>query len=545
MRFLVAIILWGVVVQCAAQDLNKADLLFDNYEFKLASELYAPSYANNKLNTERTEKLAYCYLRIGENSKGITLIDSIITTQNKEYEFYLWKASFERELGRYDESIESITKYKNLGGPDDISLFVESCELLRDGFMPLEGEVVNHEWNDRFASKHVSTHLGDLFLLEQGLDSAGNNLGIASQSAVFSQAFLMRPYFQDGDQLKEWRLLPEGDFENHTIRSISIVESTNKVYFISNNPLKTTKVDLKLILYEAKLNGLTSELSEISPLSFYGDSIVPLQVTLNLAGNAMIFSAMYNDRSDLFVSYLSDGKWGGAEPIGSINTNMDDLYPVLIGDSILSFSSNGRPGFGALDIFMCEIQHTNPIKLGSIQHLPAPINSTKDDFQLQFVSTDSLRFVSNRLTGNGDDDIWTFIYPPKPIKEEPKINFEELISEWHLKRIYFDFDLSVSEDDIDFVEPLVDLLNKGADLKIKLVGHTDSRGTDKYNYELGLKRAVWVKEQLENKGIGSSRISFESVGADELVNHCTREIFWCSEKQHQDNRFVQLFLSLE
>ena len=50
---------------------------------------------------------------------------------------------------------------------------------------------------------------------------------------------------------------------------------------------------------------------------------------------------------------------------------------------------------------------------------------------------------------------------------------------------------------------------------IKLVGHTDPRGTPNYNEKLGLERAERVKNYLVTHGVDAGRVQVGSVGEDE------------------------------
>lgn len=53
---------------------------------------------------------------------------------------------------------------------------------------------------------------------------------------------------------------------------------------------------------------------------------------------------------------------------------------------------------------------------------------------------------------------------------------------------------------------------------IKLIGHTDPRGTAAYNERLGLERAEKVKKFLVTNGIDPARIVTASMGADDAAN---------------------------
>jgi peptidoglycan-associated lipoprotein len=50
---------------------------------------------------------------------------------------------------------------------------------------------------------------------------------------------------------------------------------------------------------------------------------------------------------------------------------------------------------------------------------------------------------------------------------------------------------------------------------IKLIGHTDPRGTPNYNEKLGLERAKRVQQYLVTHGVEVGRVQVESAGEDE------------------------------
>jgi outer membrane protein OmpA-like peptidoglycan-associated protein len=51
-----------------------------------------------------------------------------------------------------------------------------------------------------------------------------------------------------------------------------------------------------------------------------------------------------------------------------------------------------------------------------------------------------------------------------------------------------------------------------------LIGHTDSLGTDAYNERLGFRRASFVAQQLEARGVPHRIIRIESKGRTQPVN---------------------------
>jgi len=106
---------------------------------------------------------------------------------------------------------------------------------------------------------------------------------------------------------------------------------------------------------------------------------------------------------------LFDGEIGTPERLdNTINTPYNEMFPYLVGDTILLFSSDGHIGMGGLDIYYSKIVNNlfeRPINLG------APINSHGDDFSI--ILNPDLRggyFCSNRNNVEQSDDIFAFFH---------------------------------------------------------------------------------------------------------------------------------------
>jgi outer membrane protein OmpA-like peptidoglycan-associated protein len=72
-------------------------------------------------------------------------------------------------------------------------------------------------------------------------------------------------------------------------------------------------------------------------------------------------------------------------------------------------------------------------------------------------------------------------------------------------------------------------------IKIEVMSHTDSRGTDDYNMKLSQKRAEAAVKYLIKKGIDKTRMTAQGYGESKLTNQCTDGVA-CSEAEHQANR---------
>ena len=82
---------------------------------------------------------------------------------------------------------------------------------------------------------------------------------------------------------------------------------------------------------------------------------------------------------------------------------------------------------------------------------------------------------------------------------------------------FFEFDSNDPKKDQPTMQMLANCMIDGP-LKgktIKLIGHTDPRGTEAYNDKLGLERAGRVKQYLVTHGVNDNRVQVDSVGEDD------------------------------
>ena len=97
---------------------------------------------------------------------------------------------------------------------------------------------------------------------------------------------------------------------------------------------------------------------------------------------------------DLYKSVLyKDGKLGKPKNMGKrFNSIVDDTTPFVDENNTLYFSSNGRAGYGGLDVYSVNLNDKSiPVNVGK------PINSNKDDYYyIEKYKDNCGHFVSNR-----------------------------------------------------------------------------------------------------------------------------------------------------
>ena len=113
---------------------------------------------------------------------------------------------------------------------------------------------------------------------------------------------------------------------------------------------------------------------------------------------------------DLYVSYRTpNGKWSPAKNMGAnINSGGDELAPFIHADNAsLYFTSDGLPGYGNSDIFLCRKGPNNEWSLP--ENLGYPINTIENEGSLFVAANGTTSFyASDRSDTRGGLDIYTF-----------------------------------------------------------------------------------------------------------------------------------------
>jgi peptidoglycan-associated lipoprotein len=96
-----------------------------------------------------------------------------------------------------------------------------------------------------------------------------------------------------------------------------------------------------------------------------------------------------------------------------------------------------------------------------------------------------------------------------------------------MMRVHFGFDSSsIDADNRETLEAHAAYLNANGELKIKLEGHCDERGTREYNLALGERRAQAVARMLAVLGVDRSRLSTTSYGEEKPLDEAHSEAAW-------------------
>lgn len=219
-----------------------------------------------------------------------------------------------------------------------------------------------------------------------------------------------------------------------------------------------------------------------------------------------------NYKSDIYYSEFYQGKWTNPKPITTVNSKGSEMSPFIHPDGkTLYFVSDGIPGMGGYDVFMCKKLSRNewskPVNLGY------PLNSEKDEISFVVSSDGKTGYISsNRDGGMGGFDI--YVFDLDNIDAPDSIDMKRFV----MRNIWFEFDSDVlSEASYAEIDSLAQFLIDNPSINIEISGYTDNSGSDEHNKMLSLNRATAVKNALVERKIAKRRMSAVGYGSNRPV----------------------------
>ena len=446
MKYLITIlsVLAVTVLTAQGSTTERADRLFDRMWYKDASVLYDMEAQKLYKSTKRIDQQEF--LRILKRAGDAYFFNTDMENAYKWYDILVanFYSSVEPEyIFRYAHSLQGIGKHKEAKrwmkkfskrtrNKDDRSERLNQEKLTVDHILDIEAQFTlkNVAVNTKFSDFGVAYYKDDI-VYSSAIDTSNFHTRIYHWN---EQPFLDM-YLGDLNEIESDMKL-KGEFsEDLNTRyheaTLAFSPDYNRVYFTRNNYDGDLHRDdnginhLKLYMADM-VKGEDSKMvwSEAKELPFNSEDYSVGHPAVSADGKKLYFvSDMPGSigATDIFVvDILDTDSKSDAEYIGfskprnlgkEINTAGREMFPFVT-DKALYFSSDGHLGLGALDVF---ISTFGSGKYNEPKNLGAPLNSELDDFGFIVKEDLDIGFVcSNRETGRGDDDIYSFVRIPPP-----------------------------------------------------------------------------------------------------------------------------------
>lgn len=513
---------------------SKADKLFKERAYMDAAEMYR-LISNKDQHVLQNLADSYFYTHRMMNAEGNyrELFNRFDGNIEPEYRFRYGHAL--RAMGKNREADEVLSEYYQ----EDINLR-ELAEKL-DTIAPYTYRIQELAQNSSASDFGVAYH--------------GDQVVFASSRNSSRPLYLWnkKPYLDlysadmsaDGE-LSNVQLLG-GDVNTDTHESSATFNADGTVMFFNRTNSERVKAEDENIkvahisIYRAEL--VNGEWTNIERVPFASDHYSTEHPSLSPDGSKLYFASDMPGTLgsfDIFVVDVNeDGSFGEPQNLGpAINSAHREQFPFISSEDVLYFSSNGRQGFGNLDIFRSEMTNGT---FEEAQNLGPTVNSGNDDFAFVIKpGEDKGHFTS---VNNGTESLYSFVREenkrPEPVVAK-ELTEENIITGAQQLRdvsnIHFDFDESEILPQAEVVlDRVVKIMKDYPRLEIEIGSHSDARGTDQYNLDLSERRAAATLEYIVSKGIDRDRITSKGYGESMPLNDCT-EPNMCTEEQYAKNR---------
>jgi len=190
------------------------------------------------------------------------------------------------------------------------------------------------------------------------------------------------------------------------VPSMSITKDGKTAYFSKGTyekPLYGVFSKKELVHHVYRAENINGKWTNITKLEVCPKHYSAKHPTVSEDGKRLFFASNMKGsygKYDIYVADINkDGSMGVSKNLGpKVNTKEDELYPSIYNGTLLFFASEGRDGFGGLDLYATQVVQntlTPSVNLGN------HINSDSDDYAIQLSPEKKLGFVvSNRGYNN-------------------------------------------------------------------------------------------------------------------------------------------------
>jgi outer membrane protein OmpA-like peptidoglycan-associated protein len=435
-KIIVTLLLLPTILFSQEKKLQKADSLFNKQEYIDAIKIYKSCIDNGNQNPVILEKIANAYYNNASYIEANTWYTKLYDKSPKmKGEYHYRYAQTLKSVGLLDQSKAQLELYRN-ASPNEIraknSLHSSSTE---SDF--LFSNIKNLNFNTR-SSDYGSVLKGDTLIFSSAINHFSDNGKYKRTNQAFSSLFKTIRQ-KDGNYSKS-KLFSKKVYSIFHESKPVFTNDGKTMYYTQNQFVEKSNHKLSNGGFKIYRSTFQDGKWKNNKLVSFGENsdINCAHPALSPDGKYIYFSSNMSGAvgsSDLYRALINtDGTFGKAEHLGNeVNTEGRETFPFITQNNILIFASDGREGFGGLDLYYIDL---NNLKQGVI-NMGSSINSPFDDFDLVLDSNKNIGFyTSNKPGGKGDDDIYSFDFTIRPknkklqlleLKGIVKDNQEEII----------------------------------------------------------------------------------------------------------------------
>lgn len=400
-------ILFGLQI-IVAQDkaMQSAEAYFENRDYVHAIKQYKKALRksdNFKLQKNIAHHIALSYYNMNDYSGALEWFEEA-SGNTSDQELYLKYSEALAIEGKYEEAISILQQIDN--SSTDKAFIAQKIA----GIQLISKQIKDDSLGQVFAIDDLNTDFSDYgialwedkFVVSSARKEGSRLDGRTGQG--FSNLFSSQ---NDGNE-NSWsppRKLTGKFNTNENEGSFSYDKINQTAYWTRC----TEKTDLCLI-YLSHFNTFNNSWTKPEKAEFQISGFNYGHPFISDDGKTLVFSSNLPDgfgKKDIWkIGRKQDGSWGIPVNLGSaINTEGNEVFPSLYGDSLLFFSSDRHKNLGRYDIFFSLKDGLHFTKIGNLGY---PINSAADDFGILLDETGKNGWFCSDRNLKTSDDIYGF-----------------------------------------------------------------------------------------------------------------------------------------
>lgn len=425
-RIAIGLCLSVALVSCSINArIAKADKKFELGEYYKAGEMYKGIYPsinarkNKKQKAEVAFKMGNAYRLIESNKRAESALKNAIRYAYKDSIVYYYYAEVLRGNGKYELARKNYETYLKSYPTSQVALRgLVSCDSMLAKTKHVSRYVVEQPkvFNSKYAEFCPVFASDDFDVVYFNSTRGGKKVKTSRITGQRNNDIFFSRVNVQGEWEAPELLEDEGINTAFDEGACALSADGQTLYYTLSKQVKGET--LGTAIYASQRSG--GAWSEPKQVKLLNDS------TLSVAHPAPSPDGKYL----YFVSDMPGGKggkdiwrcekngeeWGLPENLGaSINTEANEMFPYFREDGRLYFSSDGHGGMGGLDIFEATLRPKQVSKdpdSWDVVLMPAPINSSSDDFGITFAGKENRGFFSsNRGNKKFYDHIFSFYQP--------------------------------------------------------------------------------------------------------------------------------------
>jgi tetratricopeptide (TPR) repeat protein/flagellar motor protein MotB len=403
---LLLLILTSIAVSGQSRDVRRGNSFFEDGEYFKALELFEEARAaGENLSVQTQIRIAHCYYERNNIDAAFNLFMELESSLKGQDLFTYAKAS--HRFGFYQGAIDLYKRCLNegIGNAAQIQEMIRSCEFA------MENEAFS---TDVYVNPSDLATYGQSFGIQYYKDGVvySSSSGDAEELDRYGRAFLNLYYSPiENGEMQDQRLFSENLVFDYHVGAIAFTSDEKIMYYTKS--VRVRGGDSRIKIFRVTYDG--TEWGNEEELSINSDRYDCAYPAVTPDDKFLVFSSNMSGGhggTDLYiVERKGNGRFGQPRNMGAeINTFGDERFPFVSDDYKLFFATNGRLGFGGLDIY--EAEHQGETSWANPVNLMKPFNSSKDDFGYVIDPNDPQQgFLSSNRLGSGVTDAIFYVEP--------------------------------------------------------------------------------------------------------------------------------------